>query len=292
MRSHVRTAPFVESAVSFNCLQLLVARKRNAVQGRHFVERPGLRAFHARAVVTKDVNNQGVIGETHVLNLLHDAPHSMVGVFLETGIDFHLTRIHFFYFRRYAVPRWECRVTRSKFGTGRNNAELLLSCERFLAQLVPALIELALVFVAPFLRYLVWRMTCTRREIQKERFIRCLRLLIANPRNRVVDHGVVEIKILFLRHANNVVILRKKRIELAGFAAEKSPEIIETERVRPSIKRARRPLLRIRCKMPLADRRSVVTVGPKNLPDGSGACRPIRAVARPTADQFGDRAES
>src|SRR5207249_2949833 len=140
--------------------------------------------------------------------------------------------------------------------------------------------------------HLVGCMSCTRREIQKERFIRRLRFLIANPRNRVVDHGFVEIEVLLLRHADDLVILGKKRIELTGFAAEKSPEIIETERVRPSIKRARRPLLRIRCKMPLADRRSVVTVGLKNLRDGSGARRPVRAVARPTADQLGDRAES
>src|SRR5206468_9932778 len=119
-----------------------------------------------------------------------------------------------------------------------------------------------------------------------------LYFLIANPSYRVIDHGIVEIKILLLRHADNLVVLRKERIELTVFSAEKSPEIVEAERVWPSIKRAGRPLLRIRCKMPFADRRSVVTVGLKNLRDGSCARRPIRAVARPTADQLGDRAES
>src|SRR5436190_4035911 len=292
MRSHVRTAPFVESAVSFDCFQLLVARKRNAVQGRHFIKRPSLRAFHARAVVPKDIKNERIIGETHILNRLHNASHGMVGVFLVTGIDFHLTRIHFFYFRRYAVPGWEHRITRSKLGSRRNNAELLLPCERLLAQLVPALIEFALVFVAPFIRHLVWCMSCTSREIEKERFIRCLRFLVANPSDRVIDHGVVEIKILLFRHADNLVVFSKERIELTVFSAEKSPEIIEAERVRPSIERARRPLLRIRCKMPLADGRSVITVGLKNLRDGRGARRPVRAVARPTTDQLGDRAES
>src|SRR5207247_96097 len=57
MRSHVRTAPFVESAVGFDGFQVLVARKRNAVQGRHFVERPVLRAFHASAAVTEVVTS-------------------------------------------------------------------------------------------------------------------------------------------------------------------------------------------------------------------------------------------
>src|SRR5437588_4617748 len=63
MRSHARAAPFIESAVSFDRFQLLFACERNAVQGCHFVERPILRPFHARAVVTEDVNNEGVVGE-------------------------------------------------------------------------------------------------------------------------------------------------------------------------------------------------------------------------------------
>src|SRR5205823_13524536 len=140
--------------------------------------------------------------------------------------------------------------------------------------------------------HLVWCMSCTGREREKERFVRRLCFLIANPSDRVIDHGVVEIKILLLWHPDDLVVLSKERFEMTVFSTEKSPEIIETERVRPSIKRARRPLLRIRCKMPLADRRSVVTVGLKDLRDGRRARRPVRAVARPTADQLGDRAES
>src|SRR5436190_10195546 len=218
MRSHVRTAPFVESAVSFDCFQLLVARKRNAVQGRHFIKRPSLRAFHARAVVPKDIKNERIIGETHILNRLHNASHGMVGVFLVTGIDFHLTRIHFFYFRRYAVPGWEHRITRSKLGSRRNNAELLLPCERLLAQLVPTLIEFALVFIAPFLRHLVWRMSRTRREIEKERLVRGLRFLITNPGDRMFSDRVIEIKVLLLRHAADFVVFNNDWIELTGFS--------------------------------------------------------------------------
>src|SRR5437660_5533166 len=283
MWSHARAAPFIESAVGFDRFHLLFACERNAVQGCHFVERPILRPFHARAVVTEDVNNESVVGEAHLRNGLDNAAHSVIGVFLVTGINFHLTRIHFLHFRRDARPRGERRITRSKFAVGWNNTELLLSCEGFFAQFVPALIELALVFVAPFLRDLVWRMCCTRREIEKERFARRLRFLIADPRNRMVCHRVIKIEVLLLRDANDLIILNENRIELTGFSAEKSPEIVEAECVRPSIKRTRSPLLRIRCKMPLADRRSVVTVGLKNLCDGSRARWPVRAVTRPTA---------
>ena len=117
-----------------------------------------------------------------------------------------------------------------------------------------ALIELALVFVAPFLWHLVWRMSCTRREIEKERFVRRLRFLIANPVNRVFYHCVVEIKVLLLRHTDDAVVLGEERIELTVFSAEKSPEIIEAERVRPAIERARGPCCEsgVRCHLPIA----------------------------------------
>src|SRR5437660_1665520 len=292
MWSHARAAPFIESAVGFDRFHLLFACERNAVQGCHFVERPILRPFHARAVVTEDVNNESVVGEAHLRNGLDNAAHSVIGVFLVTGINFHLTRIHFLYFRRDARPRGERRITRSKFGVGWNNTELLLSCEGFFAQFVPALIELALVFVAPFLRHLMWRMCCTRREIEKERFVRSLRFLIAHPRNRMVCHCIVEIEVFLVRDANDLIIFNENRIELTGFSAEKSPEIVEAKRVRPAVKRARRPLLRVGCEMPFSNCSSVVTVRLENLRDGSRARWPVRAVAGPTTDQFRDGAES
>src|SRR5438093_13046887 len=94
------------------------------------------------------------------------------------------------------------------------------------------------------------RMTCARREIQKERFVRCLRFLIPNPGNRMLCHCVIEIKVLLFRHTDDLVVLSQKRIELTVFSAEKSPEIIEAERVRPAVKGTRRPLLRVRREMP------------------------------------------
>ena len=63
------------------------------------------------------------------------------------------------------------------------------------------------------------------------------------------------------------VVLSHNRIELAGFASKKAPEIIESERVRPAIKRPGRSLLRIRRKMPFADCSGVVAVELKNLGD-------------------------
>ena len=136
------------------------------------------------------------------------------------------------------------------------------------------------------------RMRRAGREIQKERFVRRLRFLTPDPIDRMLDHCVIKIKILIRRHADDRVVLSQHRIELAGFAAEKSPEVIEAERVRPAIERPGWSLLVVGCQVPLADRSGVVAVGLKNLGDGSRAGRPIRVVAGPTAGDFSNRSES
>src|SRR5437762_11895236 len=102
----------------------------------------------------------------------------------------------------------------------------------------------------------------------------------------MLDHCVIKKEILVLRHADDRVVLTQHRIELAGFAAEKSPEIIEAERVRPAIKRPGRSLLVVGCDVPLADRSGVIAVALKNLGDGSRVGAPIRVVAGPTARPF------
>src|SRR5947199_8975842 len=135
------------------------------------------------------------------------------------------------------------------------------------------------------------RMTCARREIQKERFVRCLRFLIPNPSNRVLCHRVIEIKILFLRHADDLVVLSQKRIELTVFSAEKSPEIVEAERIGPAVERPSPSLLCVWCKMPLADGGGVVAIALKNPRDGSRAGRPLPAVAGQPADQRANRTQ-
>src|SRR5437667_10012926 len=107
MRSHVRAAPFVEPAISLDGFQLLVGRERDTVQRSNLVERPGFCAFHARAVITEDVNDQRVISHAHVFDGFHHAADSIVRVFLIAGIDFHLARIKLFKVGRKAVLRWE-----------------------------------------------------------------------------------------------------------------------------------------------------------------------------------------
>src|SRR5205814_3978342 len=68
----------------------------------------------------------------------------------------------------------------------RNDAELLLAREGLLAQLVPALVELSLVFRDPVLRHVVRRVRGARREIDEERLVGRDRLLLADVADRLV----------------------------------------------------------------------------------------------------------
>src|SRR5437762_4768477 len=108
----------------------------------------------------------------------------------------------------------------------------------------------------------------------------------------MLDHRVIQIKVFLLRHADDRIVLGQHRIELAGFAAEKSPEIIEAERVRPAIERPGWSLLIVWCQVPLADGSGVVAVGLKNLGDRCRARGPSRVVPGPTAGDFRNRSES
>src|SRR4029077_16676600 len=108
----------------------------------------------------------------------------------------------------------------------------------------------------------------------------------------MLDHCVIKIEILVLRHADDRVVFSQHRIELARFAAEKSPEIIEAERIRPAIERPRWSLLIVGCQVPLADRSRVIAIGLKNLGDGCRTGWPSRVVPGPTAGDFSNRSES
>ena len=80
-----------------------------------------------------------------------------------------------------------------QLGVSGNHAQLLLSGEGLLAQLVPALIELALVLVDPFLRHVVRRVAGAGREIHEERLVGHQRLLLAHPLDRLVRHVLGEV---------------------------------------------------------------------------------------------------
>src|SRR5262245_32280733 len=102
----------------------------------------------------------------------------------------------------------------------------------------------------------------------------------------MLDHCIVKIEIFVRRYTDDRVVFSQHWIELAGFAAEKSPEIIEAERVWPAIERPGWSLLVVGCQVPLADCGGVVAVTLKNLRNRCRAGRPIRVVPRPHPGHF------
>src|SRR5690242_1051601 len=102
----------------------------------------------------------------------------------------------------------------------------------------------------------------------------------------MLDHCIIKIEVLVCRHSDDRVVLSQYRVELAGFAAEKTPEIIEAKGVWPAIKRTSWSLLVVGCQVPLPDRRRFVAVELKNLCDGCSTRGPIRAVPGPTTRYF------
>ena len=82
---------------------------------------------------------------------------------------------------------------------GGNDAELLLPREGLFAQLVPAVVELALVLVGPFLGHVMRRVGGAGREVDEERLVGDQRLLLADPGDRLVGHVFHEVVALFGR---------------------------------------------------------------------------------------------
>src|SRR5262249_4447403 len=99
-------------------------------------------------------------------------PDVMIGLLHETGIHFHLPAKHRLHLRIDVVPGGNLFMTFRQFTVFRNDTELLLARESFLAQLVPTPIESSLVLVGPFLWDVMRSVSRAGRVINKERTIR------------------------------------------------------------------------------------------------------------------------
>src|SRR5262249_6092928 len=162
---------------------------------------------------------------------------------------------------------------------------------RLLAELVPALVELALVPVGPLLRDVVRGVAGARGVVDEERPVWRLRLLVPNPVDRAVRHVGGEGIVLPLRHAEDGVVLGDDRVVLPAGATEEAPEVVEPQAARPAVERPGRPLLVVGRQVPLAERGGAVPVALEGAGDARGVLRPGRVVARPAAGELGDGAE-
>ncbi len=181
VRIHDRRAPLIQSAEALGQLELHLVGEWDAVLHRQLIERARDRALHACAVVAPDPEHEGVVELAELLDRVQHPAHVVVGVLREARVHLHLPRVERLELVGYVVPCGERRVARSELGVGGDHPELLLSGERLLTELVPALIELALVLVGPRFRDVVWRVTAPGGEVDEERLVRVLRPNAVQP---------------------------------------------------------------------------------------------------------------
>ena len=120
-------------------------------------------------------------------------PNFKVRVGQITRIDFHESRIELLLVVRQFVPGLDIRVAIWQLCIGRNHAELLLTLEHLLALGVPALVELALVLIAPVLVHLMRSMSCAGREIQEEGLVRSSLLLAIDVGDGLVGDLIAQV---------------------------------------------------------------------------------------------------
>ena len=170
-----------------------------AVEVDHLVVGAVQRALGRRAVVADDVVDQRVVEQVQLLQRIEQPADMVVGILQEPGVDLHLPAQHRLECVRHLVPGRDFLVPRGELAIRRNDAQLLLAREGLFAQLVPALVELALVLVRPFLRHVVRRVGGAGREVDEERLVGNERLLLADPVDRLVGHVLHEVIALFGR---------------------------------------------------------------------------------------------
>src|SRR5262249_1476790 len=158
-------------------------------------------------------------------------------------VNFHHPRIDLLLIIVERIPGWDLLRARSQDGTSGSYSEPNLPRQRFLAHLVPALIELSLELGNPVLGSLVRSVTVTRSEIYEEGLAWSSGVLRANPVDgpirQIVDKNVVRV-LEWRQHWCRV--LKQRGMPLVGIAAEEAIEIFEAQPPGPLIKGSSRTL--------------------------------------------------
>ncbi len=214
-----------------------------SAERHHLVERALQRTFGGCAVVADDEIDERIFEDAQISQRVEHSPDMVVGLLHETRVHFHLTSQHRLHLWIDAVPCRNLRMSRCQLAVLRNHAELQLSSVGFFAQLVPSLIELALVLVGPLLRHVMRRMGRAGGVVDEERVIGRECLLLMNPRDRAIGEIFVE-RVSLLRCPGRLDArgsFVETGIVLIGLATEESIEVLEAPAAgRPMIERSDR----------------------------------------------------
>ena len=161
----------------------------------------------------------------------------MIHVLAEAGEHFHHARIELALVGRQLGPFLNVGIVARELRVLGHDAQLFLPREHLLAIDVPALVELALVFVRPFLRHVMGRVVRARREIEEERLVGRDLLQVGDEADRLVGKVGGQVIAFFrrLRRLDLMIVVDEVGIILMGVAAEKAVIALEAAPERPAI---------------------------------------------------------
>ena len=269
-------------------LQDVGDRLHDAVEVGVLVVHAAHAALGAGAVVAEDVDDQRVVELTGLPDGVDEPADLGVGVLAEGRVDLHLAGEELLLVGRERAPVLDRLGLRRELRAGRHHAELDLAGESLLAQLVPALVELALVLGDPLLRHVMRRVRRARGEVHEERPIRGHRLLELHPGDRLVGHVGHEVIVRILRHLHQIGAVVESRRPLVGLAADEAVELVEAGARRPAVGRPGDAGLPGRGLVALAVGGGAVAVEAQHLGERRHVVRALAGVARERGGRLGD----
>ena len=283
--------------------ELILDRHLDAVEGGELVGRAVDHAFGARAIVAADVDDQGVVELAQVLDGLDDTADLVVGVSLIGRIDIRLLDEQLLFFPTQRIPARQLGAVvdvlsvrpRRQLRVGRHDAQLLLVGKDRFAQLFPAVVEQVqrADLVNPFLGWVVRRVRGAGHVIDEEGLLRRQRLRLSHVLDRLVGHRRLHVPAgIALEGEDRRRVAEQVRLPLAGVAADKAVEVLETHAVRPLPERPGLAVREERRVVILAEPRGRVAVVPQDGADGALLDRDDRVVTGEAGRDLADHAEA
>ena len=247
---------------------------RDAVVVAHRVDHAHRAAFLAGTVV-RHHQEHGVVELTDGLQERRHPADVVIGVIEKSGESLLQAKRQRLLGRTQLGPGLDARISRREFGVGRHDAHLLLARKPLLANRIPASIEAAAVLGDVLGRRLVRRVGRTECEIEKKRFFRDQRFLVAHETDCMIDQVFGEVIAVFgaLRLIDRMVVVVELGHELVGLALLKAIEAIEAATERPLIVGPGRRGLFHRRQMPFADRKRGIAGRAQHLGKRGSAAR-------------------